>query len=698
MFSGIREALPDITTQAGLILSSCSSLKSGFLLRASLLLLLILLFALPVLAQRPGTPALPGAATTVSNAPQLDTTNRKNTPDWHKTSIQVTYRSLHNAERLLPDSSIRFLHHRLFLEDWAADLGNQGSPVQELLFRPESYGQTGIRLGYPAFDRYRLQPDSLLFYQTTNPYSVFTYQLGSKLEQVASILHTQNIHPRWNFAAQYRKTTSPGFYKIQRVNQDNASLNTHYTSRNQRYELFAAAVYNKEQQDENGGIAADSFLSSDGYSDRMTIPVNFQNDAYSARRSSVTNMLRDWQVLLQHGYTWGRIDTTYNEDSTRYEALLLPRFRIAHRMSGGQEKHVFRHMRADSAAWASFFSDGLSAGDSVQSTQAQGWIDNYVSLNGFIGKRRELLLTAGAGNRLDLLYTDYVSGREKNTVVSNYVQGLLEKNADSAGQWLYEATVKFYVTGAAAGNFYLQGKAGRKLRHFGELRVVFRQDLRQAPYDLSLFRNAFYEARQDLNKESITMAGGDAQIDRWGLNLGLRHYLLNNYTYLTAPGEIVTNGRLDVRQSGAFNLTQISLYKLFRFGKFRLDNELVYQQTGGNAPLNVPQFLGRHQLWLEGPLFSQNLQIATGVQVAYQNNYAPAGYAPFYNRYYYQNETEISNKPELNVFFNFRVKRFRASISGDQLQALWWQPNIAAPGYPKQNAMLRFGFSWVLIN
>jgi len=635
---------------------------------------------------------------TVSNAPQLDTTHRQNTPDWTNTSIHISYVLAHDKTVQKPDTAIRYLHRRPFLQPWAVDLGNLGSAVQELFFRPQDEGRTGIRLGYSVYDRYRLKADSLAYYSTTNPYSVFTYRLGSKLEQVAHILHTQNINPRWNFAAQYRKTTSPGFYKIQRTNQDNGAINTHYTSANHHYELFGAVVYNKEQQDENGGIQADSFLSSDRYGDRATIPVFFQNDAYSSRRSSVTNMQRDWQLLLQHHYTWGRTDTAYNKDSTRYTTTLLPRFQLAHRFSAGQEKHLFRHMRADSVLWSGFFTEGLASGDSVQSAQAQGWVDNFFSLNGFIGKQRNLLLTAGAGNRLDFLYTDYVTGRDKRTVVSNYVQGLLEKTADSAGMWLYEASAKLIVTGEAAGDFYLGGKAGKRIRNLGELSVFVRQDFRHAAYNYETFRNAFYEERHDLNAESITQVGGSAFLERWDLNAGLRYYLMSNYTYLAAADEGLSNGRLEVRQSDAFSLSQVWVSKLFHFGKFYLDNELVYQQKTAGAPVNVPQLLGRHQLWLESALFTQNLRIATGIQVRYQSSYAPAGYAPFYNRYYYQSAYELTNRPELNVFFNFRIKRFSATISGDQIQALWWQPNIAAPGYPLQNAMLRFGFAWVMVN
>lgn len=129
-----------------------------------------------------------------------------------------------------------------------------------------------------------------------------------------------------------------------------------------------------------------------------------------------------------------------------------------------------------------------------------------------------------------------------------------------------------------------------------------------------------------------------------------------------------------------------------------LDNELVYQQKAGSAPVNVPLLMGRHQLSLERPIFHRALYVATGVEARYHSPYKPAGYAPLFNRFYYQNSHSISNDPELSVFFNFRIKRFRAYIMADQLQTLFANNYITTPGYPGPDMMIRFGFTWVLIN
>lgn len=148
----------------------------------------------------------------------------------------------------------------------------------------------------------------------------------------------------------------------------------------------------------------------------------------------------------------------------------------------------------------------------------------------------------------------------------------------------------------------------------------------------------------------------------------------------------------------SFNITQVWLRKAFRWRSVVLDNELVYQQPTGGAVVNIPQFMGKHQLSLERYIFKNALKIATGVQVRYYSPYTPAGYNPFFNRYNYQNSYTVDDQIQGAVFFNFKVKRFRAYIMGDQIQQFFMENMKIAPGYAAQNFMIRFGFNWVLLN
>jgi hypothetical protein len=665
-----------------------------------LLPLLLFIFCLTANGSR-GQAVLPGAPVNLNNAPQKDTTNRMAQAGWHDDRVTITARRANNPLPVYADTSIHIFHRRPFSLPWYRDLGNLGSPSRSLFFMPGSDGRTGPSLGYHAFDVYQMDADSVLYYNTTRPYSFFNYQLGSKLEQSLWVMHTQNITPSWNFAVNYNKINSPGYYKVQRTNQDHGSFSTIYQGPKQHYNLKAAFVYNLAQQDENGGISADSFLTQDRYDDRRTVPVDFDNPSYSTRRSAVTNRLRDVNILLQHDYTWGRRDTLYNADSTQYHFELTPRFRVAHRLEIGAQKYTFKDVRPDSVTWSSFFRRSFATSDSVFSQQQWTWADNRFLLNGFLGKRAaQLLFNAGIGNRVDAFRTYFISGDDRSSIISNYLIGEVRKDALQPGQWSYNAAAQFFFSGEAAGNFVLHAEVGKDLGHsWGALTVGFKQSLNEAPYSYARLQNQYYLETNSLNKESITQLYATVASERLGLSGGVRNYVLGNYIYLADSLNRVSNGRLQVRQSSsAFNLTQVWARKAFYLGHFVLDNELAFQQIAGGAPIEVPALLGRHQLSYEGYLFGKVLKIATGAEFRYHTAHKPLGYAPFYNRFYYQDAYNTGIDMAASLFFNFKVKRFRAYLMGDQLQRLWMANNVPVPGYPSQDVMIRFGFDWVLVN
>jgi len=592
--------------------------------------------------------AMPGAPVNINNAPQRDTTNRSSSVDWHDESVRVSFTKAGSLQTQHPDTTLHTFHRRRFSQPWHRDLGNSGSASRSLFFRPDNEGKTGFSSGYHVFDVYRFKADSLLYFNTTRPYTSFSFQLGSKLEQLVNILHTQNIKPNWNFAVNYQKITSPGYYQIQRVNNDNASLSTSYQSKDQHYSLKGAVVYNVQQQDENGGITADSFLSQSKYSERNTIPVAFENPGFSSRRSSVTTRLRDFNILLQHGYTWGRRDTVYSADSTQYYFELVPRFRITHRMELGSEKTKLKYQQPDSLTMSSFFGRQFAADDSVYSAQQWVWFDNRVMLEGFLGKRaQQLLFNAGIGNRLDNFYTDVLSGRDRNSIISNYLSGSLRKEALKEGAWGYAADAKFFFSGTAVGNFLVNGELSKDFgRKIGSIRVGGMQQLSDAPYAYTMYANQYYRQTADLGKQSTTLLFAEVANEPRGIRLGIRNYLIGNYIYLKDSLEGVSNGKLLMSQhDGAMNLTQLYLRYILRLGHLVIDNDLAFQQLAGGGPISVPTLLGRHTVAFESYLFKNALKVATGAEVRYHTSYNAEGYNPFYNRFYYQSDYTSVNKP-----------------------------------------------------
>ncbi|MEO6830959.1 MAG: putative porin [Chitinophagaceae bacterium] len=651
-------------------------------------------------------PIIPGNPVTLQNAPQRDTSNRSNSAHWRDEPVRIFKTKAFSEVKSYPDTNLHNFQRRPFVQDWYRDLGNHGTAAENQVFTPENLGSTGPSLGYHVFDIYRFKADSLQYYNTTRPYTVFNYQLGSKLEQTLHLLHTQNIKPNWNVAAQYQKIGCQGFYKLQRTNHDAGALSTHYKSPNQHYELFGALVYNKEQTDENGGILGDSLLDVAKYSDRQTIPVALDNPYYTqtssvGRRSAITNVDRNFNILLQHQYTLGKRDTVYNKDSTQYTVVLVPRFSLRHRLEAGSEKHTFKDVAPDSVVYSPFFQYGFGTHDSVFSQQNWTWIDNQVSLNGFIGpKENQLAVSAGIGSRVDDFYTNYLVGKETNNNLSTYLVGDVGKEAIGVKSWGYDANAKFVISGSAVGDFLLKGNASKDLgKAIGRVSVGALQQLTDAPYAYTIFQNQYFVEKSALSKESTTLLFAKVSNSRFGLNAGIKNYVIGNYVFLKDSLEGVSNGRLLLSQNtGAFNLTQVSLRKVFRFGHFVSDNDFVFQQITGAAPVSVPTLLGRNALSIETYLFAHALKVATGAEVRYHTRYNATGYSPFYNRFYYQDTYTTENKPELNLFFNFKIKRFRAYLMADQVQALWWRNTVIHPNYASPDLMLRFGFDWVMVN
>ena len=664
--------------------------RAGFTFYPFIAVLFLSGLSLRSLAQQIPAP-VPGAPVTLQNAPQRDTSNKTNTNTWKDESARISYKRLYTQKIFHPDTSLHTFHRRTFAHSWLRSLGNHGAPVVNLLFTPEY--RLGPTLGYHAFDVYRFNPDSLKFYNTTRPYSSFSYQLGSKAEQTAELLHTQNVQPNWNFAVQYRKITSPGYYKVQRTNHDLGNLTTNYESRDQHYQLYGAFVYNKLQNDENGGIVSDSFLTEESFDDRRTIPVRFQEDAFSTRRSAVTTLQRDFSFLLLHSYTLGRTDTLYSEDSTQYTFKLIPRFRVTHRFQATSEKYQYKDLFPTRDRYLSLFEKDFSNEDSVFTQQKWFYVDNALMLNGFLGTaEKQLLFSAGIGNRFDRFRTEYGEGNESDEIISNYLTGELKKEALEPNQWSYIANAKFFFTGNAAGNFLLNAFIGKQIsERIGAVQIGFEQRLNNAPYNYTVYRNQFHRADKTYNKESVTQLYATVRNEPLKLAAGIRNYVIANYIYLNQKQQFD-------QFADPFNLTQIWAQKMFRLGIWVLDNEVVYQQKAGAAPVNVPAVMGRHQLSIETYLFGNALKVATGFDVRWHTRYEPAGYAPFFNRFYYQQGYSVSNAPEVALFFNFKIKNFRAYIMGDQLQQFFTRNTITAPGYSLQDAMLRFGFNWVMIN
>ncbi|MBD0369158.1 MAG: hypothetical protein ICV53_24040, partial [Flavisolibacter sp.] len=175
-------------------------------------------------------------------------------------------------------------------------------------------------------------------------------------------------------------------------------------------------------------------------------------------------------------------------------------------------------------------------------------------------------------------------------------------------------------------------------------------------------------------------------------------YLVSNYLYLTDYYKLQ-------QESTLFTMLRLGAHRMFQIGRnWRWYTDVYLQQKTGAAPVNIPLFFTRNRLALEGNFF-KNLFLSTGFEVRYHTPYKADDYSPLLGKFFYQNDVQINNLPQVDAFFHFRIRSFKAYVRAENLNTVDFQNgfgftnnNLAAPEYPYPGLVLRLGIFWSFVN
>jgi hypothetical protein len=136
--------------------------------------------------------------------------------------------------------------------------------------------------------------------------------------------------------------------------------------------------------------------------------------------------------------------------------------------------------------------------------------------------------------------------------------------------------------------------------------------------------------------------------------------------------------------------------KEFKYGKFALDNTVMYQKVlNGDNIINVPQVITRNTLYFADHLFKKALFLQTGVILNYFTTYNMNAYDPLLAEFYVQNETELGNFPRLDFFINAKIRQTRIYLKAEHFNSSFTGYNYySAPTYPYRDFTVRFGLVW----
>lgn len=627
-----------------------------------------------------------GAANGIISNQQVisDTMSKKqnNTDD----RILIYYFLSHDTLRQSIDTQILFLHRSKIHNTWMSDLGNTGTASQSLLFT--HVATPAMQLGLPAVRHLLYHADSIKNYNTTRPYTDIHYSMGGKSEQIIYFLHTQNMLPHWNVSTQYRKISSPGFYKMQKSNHDNASANTNYFSKNLRYRFTGTVAYNKLQQDENGGAKNPSILEDNFQGDRRLLPVLFS--PRNGNNSSVNNYYRDVNFSISQQYFFGKKDSLISQDSTYKKYVFTPLFSIKHHFYGSIDYYRYKDI-FPSTAYYHLLYQGISfkTRDSLLTKVFYNKTGNRFSLQGDIPIAKKIYM-AEVGWGIEWEKMKYLSN--SNYYINNYIFATLQKPVLSNKDWHLYAHSQLYFTGNAIGNFIIDFRSKKLLEKLkADIEIHFTQSLQNAPYLYSYTENNYFSNSSLVNKQSYTQAGLNYNNNRSNTKIVFQYHMLGNYIYRDSTWQTM-------QYKGVIPVLQACLEQKIKVKHFSLNIQTALQSIPKASLIILPLWIQRTILAYENAVFNKKLMTATGIECRYNTPYHAPDYNPYFYGFVVQNQYSIANIPEFTYFFNIKIKRFRASLALDQIQQLFYRNQIQYKGYAAQSFNARLGLHWAFIN
>ena len=616
--------------------------------------------------------------------------------DDRKDSIAITYKYLDSIRSIPFDSTINDFDKYFSVPSSYLYLGNNGAAAYSLIYKPNA--KPGWDAGFHAFDIYRYTLEESKFYKTNRPFSQLSYQLASGKEQMIKAFHTQSPRPNWSFGFDYRLISAPGFFVTQNTNHKSYRLFSNYQGKRKRYAAFFILMGNTNKNSENGGIVSDSSLKDPNLKKRFSVPVNLGNASLyqpNPFQSNVTtgNVYKDFTIFLRQTYDIGKKDSVAINDSTT-EYLFYPKLRAQHSFTYSTYNYLYRDDAADSAIYKNWYDTIVKKGkDSFLVKGKWSVISNDFTLLQFPDTKNSGQFIA-AGVKLENIKGELKAGTKN---FYNFIIHGEYRNKTRNKRWDVLARGEFYINGLNSGDYSAYATIGRHINNkLGDIRLFFKNVNRSPSFVFDNASNFNFNNPSQTKKENIISFGADAN-NRF-INLGFKNHIITNLAYFSDYYHTAQSSQL-------INLLQIYASKKIKLTKrWNLYAEITVQQTDGSAPVKVPLLFTRNRIAYEG-IFFKNLNLSTGLEVRYFTPFEAYNYSPLMGQFTPQDTFKLKNLPDISAFFHFRIKSFTLFIRAENLNTVsfsngfgFTNNNFAAPHYPTQGFMLRFGIQWGFVN
>ena len=567
----------------------------------------------------------------------------------------LTIRHLYNLQYTLKDdfTKLPFENMGQAYNDLSLDLNND----------------KGILSGFVAPAKYAnyLDEDEIYFYHVPTPYSDLTYKSGIYKGQMLQSLISVNVHPKLNLSLGYKGISSQGSYQYSIVSAGRFFSSLNYQSKQNRYSLQAYFVTHDISNEENGGIADVSNFDQGGavFKDRGRIPVNLNN---------AKNLLKGQRYYIGQKYKLFKSKDVYLLNQTKY-----------HRQTYDFEQSSPSELLG-SASIATNIKDSV-------------YLKRFENFLGVTFNTKKFLVQTG----INYVHQDYSLDSVKVVNGQALPKNLIDNKLFLASKLSFNWKRIYFNTKLDLGftssfpAYYFQADAHvdlpRKILFQAQLKSISkRPDYRFVLYQSAYDKYNWYQP--DLKNELIQEISASLSQKKWG-KLVLKQQLINNYHYFGSDS-------LPKTSASGIGYTALQYAFDYNYHKIGFSTDLLLQKVVQGADiLSLPTYVARGSVYFQNRYFHKNLFVQTGISFKYFEAYYAKSYNPVLADFLLQNTQKIGGYPIVDIFFNFKVKRFRFFVNAAHVNALFESQKptyYTAPLYPYRDFNLRLGLRWIFFN
>lgn len=526
--------------------------------------------------------------------------------------------------------------------------------------------------GFHQFDNYILEPTYITFFSKNRRSTNINYHLGSKKEQHILLTHKQQLQKGLFAGLTFGALSSPGDFARQLNKNRNFQIYTGFESSSQRYRLFLSYTSNKIENQENGGITADSVFEEASDLNTKTLPIALTG-------ALTTHRTRDY--FLKQEFNLSKIfsakDTTQSSDDFNSNDLIL-----SHTSWWSRKSVEFENSTADTSFFNTVFEDSTATHDS--SFYYDGCHQLLLSYKFGTGTTGALKLGGGyeyqdAHYRTDSVHSDRFVGAavvSADFTTQKFRSSLMLRNAlNSRYSGIFDVRWNFFYTPASQKfNTWATIQFSKKISSFKD----------------QLYVSNHFRWENDFDPVSVASLQAGAVFEPLNFKLEGNWMSVDRLIYYG-------NDAAPLQLSKAIQYFSMKAMHTIKFGRFGADNLLRLQQTSNQDVVHLPALALISSLYYHNIFFKNALRFRVGIDATFTSSRELYRYMPATGVFYEGTGKKAGNYPILDLVSIFRIGNADIFVKLEHFNAgLSSRSYYGAYLHPLTGRAFKFGVSWDL--